>query len=394
MKKYFFFAAALAALASCSKVEPEDQNGPEISFQAARYTIATKAEGDDKDGAHKVFYSDGSFGVYSYFTTGTSLGDANPLSGGTVYMDNAAVSKNTDNAYAPTRPYYWPKAGRLSFIGYYPYGDTAPFTVTRSETTMTLATSAAYTVVEALAGQKTNFTSGKSLATADLNDLMYATPVYNINGNPDAVHYDNDDDPSTTYKGVPMLFHHTLSKVYFKVKLATLEDREYALPLTTTLTGINVLKIANTGTCAIDPAAATPVVWTRTAPTSASTYNSGDFVADDTVINKASGAGQAAEVSFTSDQLYVLPQELVDEVCSVKVSYTVSAGEGKDSQNYSPVINLRTDAITTWEPNKIYCYTITIDPFSGEIYFDPAVVDWSSPEAEVNKEIKEDTPVA
>lgn len=368
MKKYFVFAAAaLVALASCSKVSPDVETpDEEITFQTANYSASTKAdEGADKDALHRVFYSTGTFGVYSYFTNNTPS-TTDKLSAGTEYMTNVAVSKRvSDGAYAPASTYYWPKAGMLSFVGYYPYNSTSPVTVTRGDATMTMAFNnyTVGTLSSQSASGKVTVTDGK--VTDDQNDLMYADPSYGLSQqNPTAVHYK---------EGVPMLFHHMLAKVYFKVKLATLDENQFKLPLTTTLTAINVVRVADTGNGTVNPTATPAVTWTSTAPTASSTYDSGDFVANNTVIAKASAANKEASVSFTSDMLYVLPQTLVDGVCAVKVDYKVN-----DEVIPTTIVNLQ-PLTSSWEPNKIYCYTITINPFSGEILFDPGVEDWTNP---------------
>ena len=374
MKKYFFFAAAaLVALASCSKVEPEDQNGPEISFQTANYLNSTKADSD----GHVEFYSAGKFNVAGYFTPGAWAN----LSGATAYMGNGASGSfveisNVDGTWKnTTTPYYWPKAGKLSFIGYYPSSVSATVTGTNS-----LAVSFSnYSVAETLSSQASNVTTDATVVTDDKNDLMVADAIYDqTSNNSEDQHFKN---------GVAMIFHHTLAKIKFFAKQKTLEgiQADANLPLKVVINDLQVKAINNIGSF-------NGSEWT---PTAAVTTASGAFVTNAAPTTGVPYAGTplTTDAVAQGSQYYVLPQNLSADTKIVYIKYyvyTYDKNDGNkvvDVQMYQKNIPLNTmeksdkTKITSWDINKVYTYTITIDPFSGEIYFDPAVVDWTDADA-------------
>jgi len=120
MKKYFFIAtAALAALASCSKVTPVAEPDQAISFQVANYSSRTKAN-------EVSITSEG----FTQFITNAWF-HQNENADGQRLMENERIEKGTTyapNEWAPTtRPYYWPKTG---YINFYSYASIKSFTGT------------------------------------------------------------------------------------------------------------------------------------------------------------------------------------------------------------------------------------------------------------------------
>ena len=91
MKKYFLIAAAaVAALASCTKVTVDvPEVDQEISFTAVNHVSATKADDQQEDGhGHLEFYSAGTFAVNAYF----SASDFSNVAASTLYMDGVGIS--------------------------------------------------------------------------------------------------------------------------------------------------------------------------------------------------------------------------------------------------------------------------------------------------------------
>lgn len=115
MKKFLLLTtAAIVALASCSKTEVQDLNGPqEIGFKAIPYAM-TKA----------TTALDGK----------TSMGVRADL-GTTLYFDNTEFAKKVNSKLwaAKNDPQYWPNSGKLDFLVYAPYSASATTKTTSIE---------------------------------------------------------------------------------------------------------------------------------------------------------------------------------------------------------------------------------------------------------------------
>ena len=183
MKKYLILiAAAVAALVSCSKVEEGNLSDNAISFQVARYQN-TKA---DAPADYKDAYQNVPFGAYAWYK-GVSAAD------NTVFMTNQKVSyKQADKVWTPEGiTYYWPKTGSIDFICYSPYSADAK----------------GITIAE----DKIAF---KDYVVA-ADDLMYGDKAVGL----------SDNAKTYYYNGVPVLFHHALAKLSFKVRAAYVEKK-------------------------------------------------------------------------------------------------------------------------------------------------------------------------
>ena len=181
MRKYLIItAAALLALASCSKVESNVSTDRAISFQVTRYQN-TKAD-DPAD--YKDAYQNVPFGAYAWFKGNTAAENA-------VFMTNQKVSYvEAEKAWLPDgSTYYWPKSGSLDFICYSPFSADAK----------------GITIAE----DKIAF---KDYVVA-ADDLMYGDKAVGL----------SDNAKTYYYNGVPVLFHHALARVAFQVKAAYLQ---------------------------------------------------------------------------------------------------------------------------------------------------------------------------
>lgn len=106
MKRFFICAAAaIVALASCSKTEVVNTSAPEeIGFKAVT-GVMTKALGDQ---AHR------NMGVFA----SKSADDSE-------YFGNTEFVEGTDNVWTGATAQYWPLEGSLDFALYAPYSNTA-----------------------------------------------------------------------------------------------------------------------------------------------------------------------------------------------------------------------------------------------------------------------------
>lgn len=350
MKKIFTLASlAILALVSCSKAAPEF-NAPQaedqvISFRPYAYVNQTKAD----DASKVAFSTSAKFGTFAY-RTATTFEQAGTAALDYIHMNNAEV-KYSAPTWAPSTTYYWPKDGYLSFVCYAPYKATSPMTYDLNS------------------GVK--FESYSIPADAN-EDLMYSDITKDKQFNTD-----NDpqyqDDAITN--GVPVLFHHALSKVNFLFKIndkddATAEVESVAIDLKSAV--INNIK--SSGSFAELPGK----TWSSLGDAKSYTIFNGQ---SPIALSKTASAEGLTQSSFI-----LMPQELVataDQILgeSLTVSYkaTVTYASKATPVEYevTETVDLKNSTVPVWGVNKQITYTVILSAFSKDpILFDPAVVDW------------------
>ena len=394
MKKYLsIIALATLAIVGCSKVSTDvlggDGEETPISFQAVKYLSQTKA---DTHG-HLAFPDNAKFDVWAYFHDTEITGATTAPALFQYFVDE--VSKNSEGNWAPKGgPYYWPKTGMLSFFALYP---TAANGVEYGENGFSIKE---YTVPALYTAQ----------AGID-NDLMFAQTL------------DQNCDENTEKHfadGVGLIFQHELAKVMFEGKLLTTKNYDSAAKkvnvgdvyFSAVIDEISISGIKNIGTFALDNTAA-KYRWTpkagqalvgsgelvnmnyKPALTDAFAYDKA-LPADDFLTFKKGNVSTGDIIEY-----YVLPQKLADDAI-ITVKYTVYAmgTDGKvisktsyPDENHTAFTKklneFKTTVATTgdtaldeWEINKIYNYRFIIDPFEGQIYFDPCMADWDKVDAD------------
>lgn len=331
MKKYFILAAtALAALCACTKVhvnEAPEVDQP-ISFQVAPYSAATKASGSGSN----AFLATGntSFGVFSYFNTvsWTDQTATTPASTDQPYFDAAGeevTHGNTNDAddWATATTHYWPKVGFLTFVGWAPYSKTPTFTKSAGITW-------------------TNYAVVPAPGATNKVDLLYSDVAFDKTKNENLY----------GHTGVPMLFHHALAKLNFKLKydMTNLTAAQKAL-FKIQITSITLKQLGNTATYT-DAAWGTPSV-----------------KADQQL---ASTSNLLTSTSATQDDYvenyYVIPQT----PATLTVNFTINGVACSQD-----LILSDSTAIPTWSKGNVYTYTLVISPIEDEVItFDPSADAW------------------
>lgn len=366
MKKIYILAAiALIAGVSCTKQVPVTDNSPDvaIAFSPITHKAGTKAL---ITGA--TYPTNHNFNVWSVFSQNDlAFGDLATASNYSDFIGTGGGA-GAEFTHAGTAPndywkgngtaYYWPRAGKLSFVAFSPSDVDATYTWT----TKTFA-KAAYTINQA-------------------KDLMYSdiTPNKTRNDFDTSFPYDDLSSGDTgfgDYKGVNILFHHTQSLVQFKVVKENTASNE-----TITVTQIALVNPYVTGDLAATHSAfnAGGVTWSNYDNETASVVFSTTATE---VPDIASSAVNVPASAGTGNDFIVLPQALDHTASNKKVQVAVSF-TSKVGSVTSPVstlnINLSDGYVssagdhTQWEPNKRYIYTIK---FVGtEIILDPKVVDY------------------
>jgi hypothetical protein len=368
MKKIIFFAAAaLLSLAACSK--QESGNGPEISFQIARYSAQTKADPAD----YKDNYLSVPFGAYAWYK-GVSAAD------NTTFMTNQKVSYNSaQNVWKPEgSTYYWPKTGSIDFICYAPYtadGSAAP--------------------APAISENSIAYADWDVAAHPDV-DVMYADKAPGMSNNVTTYYYN----------GVPTLFHHALARVSFRIRAAYLEKTD---PDTNTKTRwevtVNSIGVGNVFTKgSLDLSLnADGKSWDKPAD---NIWVHSTNPADKTDISldvSAIGGVLTTGITDLNAGVLVLPQDLTEGQLlnmnlTIKTYRDINDGNGEKlvlTETAVPVsTNISGGTLTKWGMNKNIIYTFILAPSKATgtgvdndgdgiedldptiVYFDPAVSGW------------------
>ena len=410
MKKYFVFAAAaLVALAACSKVETDETPAKKISFNAALYTAQTKADPGTNHSLNEAV-ADGGEGVTAFKSKAFLHADAG--SGMTTQhmfgTTGETISYNSGvPEWAPANEYFWPKAASsyINFVSWYTTNDDFITPANVSETQMDWGT------------------SGSPITITGTDNILFAN---------EALGYKDNTNNGTTYandavtSGVPTLFHHALAKIAFNVLVKT------ANTSTGTIWDVDVqsatLKVGNNGYLALinnapaqsgtitqslspwkvgtDYATGTEatsaiVGWARPA-SGATTENVAGTVLNFTNFAPYDNDHKASASQVLIAERTVMPQFIgeagtpsntygaVTFTITFKLSlFHANASHQKNGSAFSEeVITISEtnlfDLVSTignWCMNTKYVYNITIDPVGNKITFDPAVVDWYVPTA-------------
>lgn len=345
-------AAAIAALAGCSKVEVKsvDEAPARISWNA----VVSKASTRAYDGAiqNTTYPKDETFGSFAYIHDGDfSVTGTNKL-----YINNAEIKYVTsENLWHADIRYYWPKNSdgtnyKLTFYSYSPYDE--------------LNTAAA---VSCTADKGVKIDNWDVFAKSTV-DVMTTERLANQT-------YNTSNSSSLADKGVPTAFKHKLTQIKdFIVKTKA----EYP-GLTFTVKSIKILSVNHKGTLAEN-------VWTPTTDLENYTwYNDLTGVTVDqneTKITPNSLPASLNNYDVANPKKYfllVLPQVFAAGRQKLQIVYNINNG----TYNYDVTnsIDLKTihdsgtgDKNPDWVMNKKITYTITLG--MNEIYWDPTVVEW------------------
>lgn len=383
MKQYLLtILAATLAITGCAKFNasaPDDESDQLINFQAATFLNATKAD-PDLDGHQKMPVS--KFKVTALYTGDKGWAEID-LKEAVRYMYNVVVTKSVSESvesWIPSADYYWPKTGKLSFIGY-------------SSTNLGLST-----MIDE--EHRNQFFQIKNFEVKDDSDDLLVSDITTDKTGANA------KDKQHAAAGVPMLFHHVLSKINFSAKLkpnvSTDNIKHYAF-----IKSMSIKQIHTKGNFVFDASEKTVLngAWTTTGDA----VDQNELYTNSTALQKVGDKYNAAEndlstteaTSLLSDEngMLVLPQELSDSA-EVELSYVIYFCNDKgtildiyEGNNETFKLNTfklsgTTTPLDEWEQNKVYNYTVIVDPNSPDkITFDPAVVPWVDPEVVLEEEI-------
>ena len=368
MKKFFFLAAAaLVALAACTKndIDETSVKDREIRFN----TVANKATKAPITGTTYSFDCP-AFGVFAYYLASGNWNTEAANSSAVSYMDDVEISFNdTKDIWVPSSTYYWPLEGKLTFIAYSP----------KNAATATFSNAGVLTL--------TNFTVAS--AVADQVDLLYSAIAADKNQNDD-YYQDSDNDKDSHLPaasghgegdmGVNIKFKHALAQVIFKAKAA---DEVYDAGMSFKINNITVNAASTADNMTVvNPAdadaAATITTWTNPKTNADFAVRSEDFPNATVATGAANFLGKTLSNPIGDALLMIPVTAFATTNPSVTIEYTlyrmdpVLAMGSKEVTIYFDDID---DTVTNWQAGKKYVYNLTID--LQKIYFNPTITDWT-----------------
>ena len=387
MKKYLILAAAaLTAMAACSKVETIDNSSPvAINFSVVNHLQQTKAT------AGLTYPTTVPFGTFAWWTENDWTGIAADQT--FVFMDNEQVvyrvlDETSAYAWAPATAYYWTKSGKITFASYSPY--TAD------------GTDKGYSVVPSYDVAK-GFLFNNYTIVADTNiDLMYANLAANCNRNTnsDGTLVTDNSNPEGGFSGVPTIFNHALCQVGFEFRaIGNKNPNVNAIKIE--ITDVDMLNIDNKGTFTQIPEVATTEKWATDHANFTASYDyapANEFVLD--LIEKDATTAAATDNYTALDKTRILlPQTLLVSKDATDVPLDIAAASTTDQklvvaytikteyksalgtwaeENVVSIIRLNNGNITAWKDNQNITYRISINPNANiPVTFDPAVLSWT-----------------
>lgn len=348
MKKYiFFFAAAVASFAACSKNEVT----PAFSDENAETTFNVAPKTKAVDPAHQSDFShDNVFTSYAYYlapgkTWATNFATAQ------LYIDNSEISYVGDLWKNKTTTYYWPKdGGSLTFFAYSLNKADRDFGA-NSGMGISVATASDGSFVGGING-------GFDVQTNKNVDLLVADVAADKKAN----------KQTYAHTGVPTLFRHKLSMVNVTAKL-----QEYYVGKTFTINDIKFNQISHYASYCQIPESMTPggtkidQVYAENAA----------YVVPETRTTVPYVIKNAEGVKTDDGQYIYIPQAFDSDDMVIEIKYTVTTTVGTSTVKEECVSKTKiSDIFPKWEIGKKYVLDLTFS--LNEIHWDPAVEEWET----------------
>lgn len=376
-KSILLAAAAIAALAGCSKVEVKsvDEAPARISWNAVVGKHSTKAPVEGT-----TFSTGHSFKTFAFYNANGTTWPA----GASLYIDNqevnyyaAAVAPFEANSWHTVTVNYWPRQGSLTFFSYSFANSPVTFT---GNLTCTAADGLKLT------GYDVNATGNKN------SDFMVADIKVDQR--------QNTTDAAGAAKGVPTIFRHALTQIVgFNVKTQD-NYKGAALAAGSKVIEVNSIKI-------VKAYSKGDYTMTNDAATRTESWgNRSDFQTYEyTPVAGKSEALNTTAAELVNEQKIFLPQDFaasgytytgvsllekslerqtaeyknkVTAVGHIELNYTIKTYTDATHFSEETVTELiALKEIGNWGINKKITYNIKIDLSSNIIYWDPTVEAWT-----------------
>ena len=376
MKKLMFLAAAVAAMAACSKSQVVyDDNDVEIGLSPVNYSTTKAQVPGPVEGT--TYPSEEQFKVFALYTSSAAGTAFSSSENTTEYFSDATFTRRDNFVWGGVTPYYWPKTGSLYFTGYSPAEFILSDTRDRPSVVYDKTNGSKLTIPGFVQGQY-KYTDGTATPeNYSMVDLMY----FDI--------YPSDNSVNNAGStGVPVTFNHSLSWLTFNFSTADnfLND----------LFCITKVTLKNVAQCASFVSG--PTLGTTLIPKWINHTSSADIVLYDNTSDDSKGTNKlsyydysaASGEKFTIDDVLVIPQDVpgYTENTTLEIQYTQKANadspEVKQTQSFSLKggVGVDNEFVDEWIINRHYTYNITFS--ASEILIDPDVAVWQPVEHEIN----------
>ena len=352
MKKLIFIAAAVAAMAACTKSQVVyDDTENEIGITPVSDKATKALYGPVKD----AVYPEGeSFGVFAQHSTAaagetfaTGSGELNDYLVNVEFVYDSTTASDADGKkWHGKTPYYWPKTGSLYFAGYSPYSITAgtrDYDFTRTAPKLTIAdfVQGGYNYKDGSA----TVPGGNAGDSYQMVDLLWF-----------------DATASSANTGAPaVIFKHALSYITIKLDVSTGLDNLFYLK------SVKLSNIEMKADFDSNPAAGAEE-WSGHESTAELELYSGNQVLSSTT-------------PFVIDDILIIPQTTSGSVLTITYGQKAAADTPEIEQTYTLSNILGGDEASTpndtdkWLMGKHYTYLFTFT--ADEIKLTPSVEIWS-----------------
>lgn len=346
MKKFFLSVLAVAALASCTKMDTAYEAPQEIGFVAVGNNI-TKAPVSGTTYPEEL-----NLYVNAYVHSTTSPTSPDYINNGEFTHRDAQVSGK--EVWGGVTPYYWPNEKTLHFSGYSKSGSFTSAAYNPSTDELTI----------------TGYNPGNAAASG-ANDLMwFPSTKYTLAGG---------YNKSTSY--VPVSMYHTCSWITFMVQgdITTGASNSSYKITSLTMNGVDMTaNVTCTGNASLAQATIpTYVSWSNNED-QFETYTVSVYVGGVELKNTYQAENSTTPKNIetnatttTGGNIVVIPQ--MPGTIDLAWTYTSTANSTISDSATGLSLSLGDDS--SWLPGKHYIYTITIK--ANEILIAPAPVDWT-----------------
>lgn len=362
MKKALLAIASVAVLASCAKSEVQYEPTCEIALAPVTEN-RTKAMVSTNE-----FPATEQFAVWAFYkqvAVGTTIADWQTETGveQTTYIDEKPFKATSTVGLwgGAEASYFWPKAGSLMFVGYYPtsMSDKVSYDFTSAVNKMTVA---GYSPTTDGYGN-TGFVATDAATCTE--DFMY----FNMTAASCDATTTGPDNSVTTGNHVDVVFRHALSWLTVVLK----KDTSTPAGATITVKDVYFTDINTTGTGVVNNSPASnenkTIAWTTTEATT-DVYVLGGADTEDKVTDNTTPLTS----DYTCKQPVLIPQDMSDNLV---ITYEIKSSDGS-AFTETTVIDLsdiNDGTVDTWDPSKHYTYNVTIG--TSEILIDPVVEAWT-----------------
>ena len=356
MKKFVILAAAVAAIAACTKSQVVyDDNDVEIGLSPVNYMTTKAGWYGPYSGAE---YSDNEqFKVWAQYTSqdaGTQFREnTDDDLADSKYLDEVTFGKKDGTEVWGGTPvkYYWPRTGSLYFAGYSPADDT-------------YVTDADYVFNTGGSKMSLTFTQGDYSYLNSL-DAVASNRNYKM---VDLMYFDVEPTTTSVSSGTSnVTFKHALSWVSFKVNCKAVCDKLFNIK-SIEINDVSCKEIFTSGAGSpwMEPA------WTA----NKESVKSFDIYENTTSDSKA--------ILTSTDYLIVEGLLIIPQtVPTLTIEYEQKASEDQAFVLQNPVTvtisgaetsDNNPETVDNWEINKHYTYTLTLS--ADEILISPKVDNW------------------